>query len=272
MTRNPVITLVDETGTVITFSATATVAAAAATTAADGSTTAVTSVGYNAGGPSSGLYDRTRNLQGKGLAANTLSQDISLGQPLVLLNSGSVPAVGQMITLLGGTAECGYVSAVNGQIVTLSANLANNHLSGTAVQWDGFAVAGAAASGFGPTGIGMVAEAVYDPVTALYYVPQGAKGTPFVSDGGRAATAIAAGVATDTVIKASPGRLCRILVTTAGANALLVYDNATAGSGTVIGALAAAAAAGIYDFQMPASAGITVKGNAANPAVTISYL
>lgn len=92
-----------------------------------------------------------------------------------------------------------------------------------------------------------------------------------VTPGGIAAVAIAAGKTTDTVIKASPGRLCRILVSTVGTNPLSVFDNASGHTGTVIGQLAASAAIGIYDFQLPAANGITVQGNAANPAITISY-
>jgi hypothetical protein len=93
-----------------------------------------------------------------------------------------------------------------------------------------------------------------------------------VTDGGTTATAVAAGTATDTVIKASVGRLCRILVTTAGTNAMMIYDNATAGSGKIIGATEANAVAGtVVNAQMPADNGITVDGHANNPAVTISF-
>jgi hypothetical protein len=87
-----------------------------------------------------------------------------------------------------------------------------------------------------------------------------------------ATTAIAAGVATDTVIKATAGRLGKVIVTTTGTAALLIYDNATGHTGTVIGALPASPAVGaVYDFNMPAANGITVLGAAANPAVTISF-
>ncbi len=84
--------------------------------------------------------------------------------------------------------------------------------------------------------------------------------------------AVAASTASDTVIKAAPGRLLRILVTTTGTNPMTIHDNASAGSGTVIGALPASPAVGSsYQFDLPAGAGITVKGNSNNPAVTISF-
>lgn len=83
---------------------------------------------------------------------------------------------------------------------------------------------------------------------------------------------IAAGKATDTLLKSESGLLKRILVTTVGTNPLQIQDaNATGNSGDVIGALAASAAIGPYDFEMPTAVGILVKGNAANPAVTVSF-
>ena len=97
-------------------------------------------------------------------------------------------------------------------------------------------------------------------------------GNAYITNGGKNATAIAAGTAADTVIKATPGRLCRILVTTLGTNPMQVFDNASGHTGTIIGALAASAPVGTQlDLQMPAANGITVFGNASNPAVTIFW-
>ncbi len=92
------------------------------------------------------------------------------------------------------------------------------------------------------------------------------------NDGGQT-TAIAAATATDTVVKAAPGKLCRVLITTSGTAAVEIFDHATAGSGKKIGHIAANAAAGtVATFMMPAANGITVKGDANLPAMTISYL
>lgn len=89
---------------------------------------------------------------------------------------------------------------------------------------------------------------------------------------GVSATPITAGLATDTIIKGSPGRLCRILVSAAGANAVVIYDNATTHTGTIIGAVAASATAGtLVECQAPALVGITVQGNASNPAMTVIW-
>lgn len=103
---------------------------------------------------------------------------------------------------------------------------------------------------------------------------RGAQGQAFVTTGGATAVAVASGLATNTVVKASAGRLCRVLLTTAnGAAAVSIYDNATTTSGTVIGYIAASAAAGtLVDFQIPAANGITIGGAATNPAMTVTFI
>lgn len=88
-----------------------------------------------------------------------------------------------------------------------------------------------------------------------------------------AATAVAASTGTDTVIKGSKGILVSALVTAAGTTDMEIYNHASAGSGTMIGIIPANAPKGsLFRFQMPASAGITVKGNSGNPGVTISHV
>jgi len=61
-------------------------------------------------------------------------------------------------------------------------------------------------------------------------------------------------------------------VTVTGTHAMVIWDNASGHTGTIIGALPANPAVGqVYDFQMPAAAGITVQGDANNPGVTIGW-
>lgn len=94
------------------------------------------------------------------------------------------------------------------------------------------------------------------------------------SPGGVSTTAIAA-AATNTVVKSGAGRLCRVLITSAGTAALTFYDNATGGSttGNILGYIPANAAAGsVYDFQFIASTGIQVPGGTNTPAVTVGYI
>lgn len=76
-----------------------------------------------------------------------------------------------------------------------------------------------------------------------------------------------------TVISANPGRLCKVLVTAVnGANPILIYDNATTNTGTVIGIVPASAAVGsLYDFQMPANNGITIAQTASAATLTVSW-
>lgn len=79
--------------------------------------------------------------------------------------------------------------------------------------------------------------------------------------------------ASNVVVKATPGRLCRVLVTATGANPMQIFDNATTNSGTIIGALPASPAIGtVLDAEMPAANGITIAGSATNPAVTVSWI
>lgn len=89
---------------------------------------------------------------------------------------------------------------------------------------------------------------------------------------GATTVAIAAGTATDTVVKAAPGRLCRVLVTATDSNPMTIHDDDEEGTGTVIGCLPANPAVGAtYTFNMPAAVGIVVNGHADNPGVTISF-
>ncbi len=93
-----------------------------------------------------------------------------------------------------------------------------------------------------------------------------------MSLGGNGTTAVAAGTAANTVIKAASGYLARVLVTTAGTSVVLIYDNATTNSGTVIGVIPANSPAGsLLEFHMPAANGITVDGDAQLPAITVAW-
>ena len=97
-------------------------------------------------------------------------------------------------------------------------------------------------------------------------------GNAYVTFGGKQTTAVAAGTTTDTVIKASPGRLCKVLITTSAAAAIVFYDNTSGHTGTIIGYIAASTAVGtVVDLQMPAANGITFAGIASSPAFTVSW-
>lgn len=94
-----------------------------------------------------------------------------------------------------------------------------------------------------------------------------------LTDGGSATNvAHTAGKATDTVVKAAAAMLCNILVTATGTTDLEIYDNASAGSGSMVAVVPANTPKGtLIKAQMPCANGITTKGAANTPAVTISY-
>lgn len=127
-----------------------------------------------------------------------------------------------------------------------------------------------------PTGSGLLVSTTEQILNAAGNLDRqrGAQGVSFVTTGGQTATAVAAGTVANTVIKASAGRLCRVLTTSlAGGAATQIFDNATTNTGTVIAYIVSAAAAGTnLDLQVPAANGITVGGAATNPAMTITWI
>jgi hypothetical protein len=75
-----------------------------------------------------------------------------------------------------------------------------------------------------------------------------------------------------TVIKASAGFLQKVIVTTLGTAQLNIYDNASAGSGTIIGIVPASTPVGtVLTFNSPAVNGITIGGAASQPALTVFF-
>lgn len=95
-------------------------------------------------------------------------------------------------------------------------------------------------------------------------------GTLWVTPGGRATVSVPTNAT--TVVKGSAGRLARILITTLGAGTLICYDNATTGSGTIIGSYGASAAVGtVEQLDMPAVNGITCVSSATGPVATVSF-
>jgi hypothetical protein len=84
------------------------------------------------------------------------------------------------------------------------------------------------------------------------------------------AATVAAAAGTQ-VIKAGPGRLCSITVTATGTGLIVVYDNATAASGTILAALTVSPGLGMIPVDLPAFNGITVSAPTSSPAVTIGY-
>lgn len=100
-------------------------------------------------------------------------------------------------------------------------------------------------------------------------------GSPILFTSGGTLTAVIAAGASSAAIKAAPGRVCRAVVTTAGTSTdnITIYDNASAGSGTILGIILGGTAVGTaIDIQMPAANGIWAVNVSGGPAVTLSYV
>jgi hypothetical protein len=72
----------------------------------------------------------------------------------------------------------------------------------------------------------------------------------------------------------SPGKIVKVIVTAAGTGSgnVLIYDNATTNSGTIVGAFPGTIAIGTpMTFYCPVSFGIVVANVANGPALTIAY-
>ncbi len=238
---------------------------------------------YNSGGPvlangtPSGLaFDRLRSWLGKASQSASITAT-SAGD--MQLTFGAAPKTllpGTAIKLLGGAVPeyvyvaSSYVPSPTATVIPLASPVVNANQNNAS--WSVFSTAGPGAGAVPTDGIAMVVETLLDVATGNLYAKQGVRGVQDVSVGGRVSAAIAAGVSANTVVKASPGRLARILVTATGTNALTIYDNNSSPSGTIIALVPANAAAGtLLDCQAPAANGITVAGNSNNPGVTIFY-
>jgi hypothetical protein len=228
---------------------------------------------YNGGGPGTASYDRARNLQGKGLQTAAISSGGTTNSTSMVLASVPGLTAGQQITLSGGGAtEIVYV-AINYVAASTTVPIQSGIVNGTqtTATWSAFAAQGPDVNEFLIDGEGTEFISLYNPATKRGNLLHGIAGAMNTAVGGRLTVAIPAGTAANTVVKASAGRCCRILVTATGTNPLQVFDNASTNAGTIVAALPASPAIGSYDFQLPSALGITVAGNAANPAVTIGY-
>ena len=78
---------------------------------------------------------------------------------------------------------------------------------------------------------------------------------------------------TASVVIASAAFLLKVVTTTSGSAATTIYDNATTGSGTIIGYIPASPGIGtVYTFNAPAVNGITINGGANQSALVVYYL
>jgi hypothetical protein len=100
------------------------------------------------------------------------------------------------------------------------------------------------------------------PADATIHVNEGGSNTGFVPANSGAAV----------VIKASPGRLMKVIVTAVGTAATKIYDNASSASGNVLLAIPASPTLGaVYDVQLTALNGIVCDGLTNGSGLTVGY-
>ena len=93
-----------------------------------------------------------------------------------------------------------------------------------------------------------------------------------VNQGGDTTFLLAAGGSGPTVIFAGRCRLAVVLITALGTAGLNFYDNASAASGTIVGAIPASAAVGsLYIFPFLCVNGLTAGTGNNTPACTVGY-
>ena len=91
-------------------------------------------------------------------------------------------------------------------------------------------------------------------------------------NGGTSYLAIPAANGT-TVVKAAPGRLCKIIVLTLAAGIISVFDNASAASGTLLYKFTTNTPIGtVVDLEIPALNGITLDMIASTPQVLVTFI
>lgn len=96
--------------------------------------------------------------------------------------------------------------------------------------------------------------------------------TPYDDAGFPAQAAFTAALTATGAVKASAGRLLKVVVTTVlGAGAITIYDNASTNSGTVLMVIPSTTAAGtVYDINLPAVNGIYASF-ASTGGITVGY-
>lgn len=140
---------------------------------ASGSGTAVAAE-YEYNGAS---YDRARSLQGKGMNNATLAAAVNVNDTTVNLSSITGLVAGSPIYLQGGTPERVLVSQTwNGSAnpVPIQSAALYAHAISTTAQFEVFAANGPGLNGFTATGIGIEEEALYDPLSGLFYLERSA--------------------------------------------------------------------------------------------------
>ncbi len=130
---------------------------------------------FNGGGPH-GNFDRSRTVQGKYPQTLALASSPATGQATATLSASSPATLkaGMSVQLTGGTVETLAVQSISGTSITFTTTI--NNASHTGLYFESFASYGPGLAGFSPLGMGIEEEAVYDPVSNLFYLERSATG------------------------------------------------------------------------------------------------
>lgn len=137
---------------------------------------------YNGGAPGSLNFDRARSVQAKGRTTTAISSGGTQGSlSMVVASAGTIKCGMQVMLQTGsfptvGEYEVAYVSTtyVEGTTTIPLVSAIVNNKTYLTFSYDSFLVTGPLLAGFNAAGIGIEEEAIFDPITGLFYIERSA--------------------------------------------------------------------------------------------------
>lgn len=141
---------------------------------------------WNGGGPvlASGLetgaqFDRARSVQAKGMASGAITSTVAGNTSIVFASAAATNLIspGESLRLRGGAVqEVVYVQQTfaPGSSATVPLVYPVVNAGQTTAEWDTYTVNGPGLNGFLAMGVGIEEEALYDPVSGLFYIERAA--------------------------------------------------------------------------------------------------
>ncbi|GAC1368585.1 MAG: hypothetical protein NVSMB30_05340 [Hymenobacter sp.] len=141
---------------------------------------------FNGGGPvlASGLasgfaYDRARSVNAKGMSSMPITATVAGNASLVFASAAATNLLlpGQAVQLTGGAViETVYPTNawVPGSAATVPLVAPVVNAGQTSARWDSYSANGPGLNGFTPFGVGIEEEALYDPISGLFYLERSA--------------------------------------------------------------------------------------------------
>lgn len=154
---------------------------------ADGATGIGTAVAaeyeFNGGAPGGGNFDRARSLQAKGKTIATITSGGGAASTSLVISAAGTLKAGMQVLLYkaanfpaAGYFETVYVdfSYTEGSTTVPLASAIVNGVTYDTIAYDAFSATGPGLNGFLPIGVGIEEEALYDPVSGLFYIERAA--------------------------------------------------------------------------------------------------